>query len=91
MGQTCGTLSHTQSRCFAHLSDAWRTEFGDKAELPDWVELLGQRVDIFALDYDAILTAMYALSVSAEGDCNLCVPPDPGITPGIAPATLGAC
>ncbi|CAI7867834.1 unnamed protein product, partial [Closterium sp. NIES-53] len=34
---------------------------------------------------------MYALSVSAEGDCYLCVPPDPGIAPGIAPAALGAC
>ncbi|CAI7798204.1 unnamed protein product [Closterium sp. NIES-53] len=34
---------------------------------------------------------MYALSVSAEGDCYLCVPPDPCITPGIAPAALGAC
>ncbi|CAI7782155.1 unnamed protein product, partial [Closterium sp. NIES-53] len=30
---------------------------------------------------------MYALFVSAEGDCYLCVPPDPGI----APAALGAC
>ncbi|CAI7805152.1 unnamed protein product, partial [Closterium sp. NIES-53] len=41
----------------------------------------GQRsgVDILALDYDAILVAMYALSVSAAGDCYLCVPPDPGI------------
>ncbi|CAI7774345.1 unnamed protein product [Closterium sp. NIES-54] len=28
---------------------------------------------------DAILAAMYALSVSAEGDCYLCVLPDPGI------------
>ncbi|CAI7831334.1 unnamed protein product, partial [Closterium sp. NIES-54] len=34
---------------------------------------------------------MYALFVSAEGDYYLCVPPDPGITPGIAPAALGAC
>ncbi|CAI5974830.1 unnamed protein product [Closterium sp. NIES-65] len=68
-----------ESRYFARLSDAWRTEFGDDAELPDWVELLRQEVDIFALDYDAILTAMYALSTSAEGDCHLCVPPDPGI------------
>ncbi|CAI7909245.1 unnamed protein product [Closterium sp. NIES-54] len=34
---------------------------------------------------------MYALSVSAEGDCYLCVPPAPGITNGIAPAALGAC
>ncbi|CAI7834842.1 unnamed protein product [Closterium sp. NIES-53] len=33
-----------------------------------------QRVDIFALNYDAILTAMYALSTSAEGACHLCVP-----------------
>ncbi|CAI7808059.1 unnamed protein product [Closterium sp. NIES-54] len=43
-------------------------------------------VDIFGLDYDAILVAMYALSVSAEGDCYLCLPPDPGI----AAAALGA-
>ncbi|CAI5521175.1 unnamed protein product [Closterium sp. Naga37s-1] len=85
-GQACGTLSHTQSRCFTRLSDAWRTEFGDEAELPDWVELLGQRVDIFALDYDAILTAMYALPTSADCACYLCVPPDPGIEP----AALGA-
>ncbi|CAI7869047.1 unnamed protein product [Closterium sp. NIES-53] len=35
------------------------------------------RVAIFDLDYDAILSAMYALSVSAEGDCYLCVPPVP--------------
>ncbi|CAI7734865.1 unnamed protein product, partial [Closterium sp. NIES-53] len=85
-GQTCGTLSHTQSRCFARLSDAWHTDFGDEAELPDWVELLGQRVDIFALDYDAILTAMYALPTSADRTCYLCVPP----VPSIEPAALGA-
>ncbi|CAI7801085.1 unnamed protein product, partial [Closterium sp. NIES-53] len=85
-GQTCGTLSHTHSRCFARLSDDWRTEFGHEAELPDWVELLGQRVDIFALDYDAILTAMYALPTSADRTCYLCVPPGPGIEP----AALGA-
>ncbi|CAI7849161.1 unnamed protein product [Closterium sp. NIES-54] len=36
-------------------------------------------VDIFPLDYDAILAAMYALSVSAEGDYYLCVLPDQGI------------
>ncbi|CAI7767039.1 unnamed protein product [Closterium sp. NIES-53] len=74
-------LSHTQSRCFARLSDAWRTDFGDEAELPDWVELLGQRVDIFALDYDAILTAMYALPTSANSTCYLCATPDPGLEP----------
>ncbi|CAI7797153.1 unnamed protein product [Closterium sp. NIES-54] len=47
--------------------------------------------------HDAILAAMYALSVSAEGDCYLYVPSDPGIEaaalgasesalPGTAPA-----
>ncbi|CAI7892516.1 unnamed protein product [Closterium sp. NIES-54] len=34
---------------------------------------------IFDLDYDAIRSAVYAVSVSAGGDCYLCVPPDPGI------------
>ncbi|CAI7759545.1 unnamed protein product [Closterium sp. NIES-53] len=85
-GQPCGTLGHAESRCFARLSDTWRTEFGDVAELPDWVELLRLRVDIYTLDYDAILTAMYALPTSDEGDCYLCVPPDPGIEA----AALGA-
>ncbi|CAI7901310.1 unnamed protein product [Closterium sp. NIES-53] len=70
---------HTQHRCFSHLNDAWRAEFGDEAERPRWAELLRWGVAIFDLDYDAILAAMYALSVSAEGDCYLCVPLDPGI------------
>ncbi|CAI5482673.1 unnamed protein product [Closterium sp. Yama58-4] len=78
-GQTCGTVGHTQSCRFSCLSDAWRAEFGDEAELPRWLELLRNNVDIFALDYDAILTAMYALTVGTEGDCYLCVLPDPGI------------
>ncbi|CAI7814336.1 unnamed protein product [Closterium sp. NIES-53] len=69
--QPCKTPGHTESRCFARLSDAWRTELGHNAEL------LRHKLDIFALDYDAILTAMYALSTSAEGACHLCVPPDP--------------
>ncbi|CAI7862589.1 unnamed protein product [Closterium sp. NIES-53] len=56
------------------------------AELPDWVELLGQRVDIFAIDYDAFLTAMYALPTSAASTCYLYATPDPGIEP----AALGA-
>ncbi|CAI7933673.1 unnamed protein product [Closterium sp. NIES-54] len=43
-------------------------------------------VDVFYLDYDTILAGMYALTVSAKGDCYLYVPPDPGIE---APA-LGA-
>ncbi|CAI7890198.1 unnamed protein product [Closterium sp. NIES-53] len=77
--------------------DAWHAEFGDDAERPRWAELLRSGVAIFDLDYDAILAAMYALSVSAEGDCYLYVPPDPGIEaaalgasesalPGTAPA-----
>ncbi|CAI7884242.1 unnamed protein product [Closterium sp. NIES-54] len=84
-GQTCGKL-HTQHRCFSRLNDAWRTEFGNEAERPRWAKLLKSGVDIFALDYDAILAAMYALSVSAEGDCYLCVPPNRGIEA----AALGA-
>ncbi|CAI7835443.1 unnamed protein product, partial [Closterium sp. NIES-54] len=39
---------------------------------------------IFDLDYDPILSAMYALSFSAEGDCYRCVPPDPGTAPAQA-------
>ncbi|CAI7838419.1 unnamed protein product [Closterium sp. NIES-53] len=83
--QTCGRL-HTQHRCFSRLDDAWRAEFGDDVELPCWADLLRSRIAIFDLDFDAILSAMYALSVSAEGDCYRCVPPDPGI----AAAALGA-
>ncbi|CAI7887837.1 unnamed protein product, partial [Closterium sp. NIES-54] len=60
--------------------------FGDEVERPRWEELLRSRVAIFDLDFGAILTAMYALSVSAEGDCYWCMPPDPGI----AAAALGA-
>ncbi|CAI7773309.1 unnamed protein product [Closterium sp. NIES-54] len=82
---TCGR-PHTQHRCFSHLDVAWRAEFGDDVELPRWADLLKSRIAIFDLDFDAILSAMYALSVSAEGVCYRCVPPDPGI----AAAALGA-
>ncbi|CAI7815988.1 unnamed protein product [Closterium sp. NIES-54] len=85
-GQTCGKL-HTQHRCFSRLDVPWRAEFGDEAKRPRWAELLRYGVAIFDLDYDAILAAMYALSVSVEGDCYRCVPPDPGIEA----AALGAC
>ncbi|CAI7920670.1 unnamed protein product, partial [Closterium sp. NIES-54] len=78
-----GRLGH---RCFSHLDHAWRAEFGDEAERTRWAELLRSGVAIFDLDYDAILAAMYALSVSAEGDFYLCVPPDPGVEA----AALGA-
>ncbi|CAI7921197.1 unnamed protein product, partial [Closterium sp. NIES-53] len=66
-----GRAGATQRGCYG--------EFGDEAERPPWAELHRSGVAIFDLDYDAILAAMYALSVSPEGDCYMCVPPDPGI------------
>ncbi|CAI7892072.1 unnamed protein product [Closterium sp. NIES-53] len=96
-GKTCGRF-HTDSRCFSRLDNAWRTEFGDDVERPRWAELFRSGVAIFDLDFDIIISAMYALSFSAEGDCYWCVPPDPGIAataldasasgtpPGSAPA-----
>ncbi|CAI7812579.1 unnamed protein product [Closterium sp. NIES-53] len=84
-GQACGRL-HTQHRCFSRLDDAWHAEFGDDVELPRWADLLKSRIAIFDLDFDAILSAMYALSVCAEGHCYQCVPPDLGI----AAVALGA-
>ncbi|CAI7791452.1 unnamed protein product [Closterium sp. NIES-53] len=83
--RTCGLL-HTHHRCFSRLDDSWRAEFGDDAEIHRWADLRKSRIAIFDLDFDAILFAMYALSVSAEGDCYRCVPPDPGV----AAAALGA-
>ncbi|CAI7916943.1 unnamed protein product [Closterium sp. NIES-54] len=53
--------------------------FRDAVELPRWHDLLMQNVPIFDLDFDDFLAAMYALTDSAEGDCYLSVPPDPGI------------
>ncbi|CAI7855796.1 unnamed protein product [Closterium sp. NIES-53] len=53
--------------------------FPDATEIPRWGDLSRAGVAVFDLDYDAILAAMYALSTSDEGDCYLCVPPDPGI------------
>ncbi|CAI7759316.1 unnamed protein product, partial [Closterium sp. NIES-53] len=82
---TCGKY-HTERRCFARLDDAWRTEFGNDVERPHWAELLRSGVALFDLDYDVIISTMYAFSFSAEGDCYRCVPPDPGK----AVATLGA-
>ncbi|CAI7907211.1 unnamed protein product [Closterium sp. NIES-53] len=58
---------------------AWHAEFGDEVERPRWADLLRSGVAIFDLDFDVILSAMFALSASAEGDCYRCVMPDPGI------------
>ncbi|CAI7817220.1 unnamed protein product, partial [Closterium sp. NIES-54] len=77
-GQTCGRF-HTAQRCFFRLDDAWREQFPDATELPRWADLLRKNIDIFALNFDAILGAMYALTISVEGDCYLSVPPDPSI------------
>ncbi|CAI7910027.1 unnamed protein product [Closterium sp. NIES-54] len=57
---------------------------------PKQLQLLRSGVDIFALDYDAILAAMSALSVSAEGDCYLCVQPYAGIEAAALGATAPA-
>ncbi|CAI7847621.1 unnamed protein product [Closterium sp. NIES-54] len=96
-GRTCGRF-HTERHCFPRLDDAWRTEFGDDVVRPRWAELLRSGVAIFDLDFDVIISAMYDLSFSAEGDYYWCVPPDPGIAaaaldasasgtpPGTAPA-----
>ncbi|CAI7803991.1 unnamed protein product [Closterium sp. NIES-53] len=59
-------------------------------ERPRWADLLRSGVAIFDLDFDAILTAMYALSVSAEGDYYRCVPPDPCIAPAALSASESA-
>ncbi|CAI7829083.1 unnamed protein product, partial [Closterium sp. NIES-54] len=60
--------------------------FPDATEIPRWGELFRAGVAIFDLDYDAILAAMYAVTISDEGDCYRCFPPDPGIEA----AALGA-
>ncbi|CAI7931290.1 unnamed protein product, partial [Closterium sp. NIES-54] len=82
----CGGLHSTQ-RCFGRLTDAWRHRLPDATEIPRWGDLSRAGVAIFDLDYDAILAAMYAVSTSDEGDCYLCLPPDPGSEA----AALGAC
>ncbi|CAI5475502.1 unnamed protein product [Closterium sp. Yama58-4] len=49
----------------------------------------GMRSVALPAHFDAILTAMYAMSISGEGTQYLCVPPDPGIQASPA-AALGA-
>ncbi|CAI5955104.1 unnamed protein product [Closterium sp. NIES-65] len=64
-GQTCGRANPTQ-RYFSRLDDAWRTQFPDATELPCWADQMKQNIDIFALDFDAILSAMYATALGAR-------------------------
>ncbi|CAI7736441.1 unnamed protein product [Closterium sp. NIES-53] len=82
---TCGKY-HIERHCIARLDDTWPTEFGDDVKRPHSAELRRSGVVIFDLDYDVIISAMYTLSFSAEGDGYWCVPPDPGIEA----AALGA-
>ncbi|CAI5984102.1 unnamed protein product [Closterium sp. NIES-65] len=77
-GEQCGGAHPTQ-RCFGRLTDAWREQFPEASEIPRWGELSRAGVAIFDLDFDAILAAMYAVTISDEGDCYRCFPPDPGI------------
>ncbi|CAI7893218.1 unnamed protein product, partial [Closterium sp. NIES-54] len=81
----CGG-THSAQRCFRRLTDAWRQQFPEAVEIPRWGELSRAGVAIFDLDFDAILAAMYAMTISDEGDCYRCFPPDPGI----GTAALGA-
>ncbi|CAI7875358.1 unnamed protein product [Closterium sp. NIES-54] len=72
--------------CFQRGTSWSSDSFPYVIRIGDCADLLRSGVAIFDLDFDVILSAMYALSVSAEGDCYRCVPPDPGI----AAAALGA-
>ncbi|CAI5956626.1 unnamed protein product [Closterium sp. NIES-64] len=67
------------SAALVAVTDAWRQQFPEAAEIPRWGELSRAGVAIFDLDFDAILAAMYAVTISDEGDCYRCFPPDPGI------------
>ncbi|CAI7766927.1 unnamed protein product, partial [Closterium sp. NIES-54] len=72
---TCGR-SHTQHRCFSRLDDTWRDEFGDDVELLRWADLLKSRIANFDLEFDAIISAMYAFVCASAS----------GSLPGTAPA-----
>ncbi|CAI5979470.1 unnamed protein product [Closterium sp. NIES-65] len=84
-GEQCGGAHPTQG-CFGRLMDAWRQQFPEAGEIPRWGELSRAGVAIYDLDFDAILAAMYAVTISDEGDCYRCFPPNPGI----GTAALGA-
>ncbi|CAI5946238.1 unnamed protein product [Closterium sp. NIES-65] len=84
-GEQCGGAHPTQ-RCFGRLTDAWRQHFSEASEIPHWGELSRAGVAIYDLVFDAILATIYAVTISDEGDCYQCFPPDPGI----GTAALGA-
>ncbi|CAI7913243.1 unnamed protein product [Closterium sp. NIES-54] len=85
-GGRAGATKHGGSRGGQRQQQKSRSKTLSPQQLREWFsqrvasgELLRSGVAIFDLDYDVILAAMYALSLSAEGDCYLCVPPDLGI------------
>ncbi|CAI5954920.1 unnamed protein product [Closterium sp. NIES-65] len=82
----CGGAHPTQ-RCFGRLTDAWRQQIPGASEIPRWDELLRAGVAIFDLDFDAILAAMYAVTISEETEGYRCFQPDPDI----GTVALGAC
>ncbi|CAI5989032.1 unnamed protein product [Closterium sp. NIES-65] len=77
-GEQCGGCA-PHPRCFGRLTNAWHHQFPEATEIPRWGEVSRTGVAIYDLDFDAILSAMYAVSISDEGDCYRCFPPDPGI------------
>ncbi|CAI7738545.1 unnamed protein product [Closterium sp. NIES-54] len=85
--EQCGGAHPTQ-RCFGRLTDAWRRQFPEATEIPRWGEQSRAGVAIYDLDFDAIHSPMYVVSISDEGDCYRCFPLDPGICEA---AALGAC
>ncbi|CAI7916534.1 unnamed protein product, partial [Closterium sp. NIES-54] len=81
----CSPSPLLPSLAYAAAADIGGFELVSAASAPS-SELSRAGFAIIDLDYDAILAAMYAVYDSVEGDCYLCVPPDPGIEP----AALGA-
>ncbi|CAI5953475.1 unnamed protein product, partial [Closterium sp. NIES-65] len=80
-GASCGSAQRSGSGGGPRQQQQRTRETPSPQQLRQWAG-----VAIFDLDYDSILAAMYAVSTSDEGDCYLCVPPDPGIEA----AALGA-
>ncbi|CAI7865742.1 unnamed protein product [Closterium sp. NIES-53] len=78
-----GGARHVGSRGGQRQQQQRRSETPFPQQLREWF-LHGASggscpIAIFDINFDAILAAMYALSVSAEGDCYRCVLLDPGI------------
>ncbi|CAI7785131.1 unnamed protein product [Closterium sp. NIES-54] len=86
-GRTGGVGPYT---CVLRIGGRRGETCGLPHTLPRWGDLLMHNVAIFDLDFNAILAAMYAVTNGAEGDCYLCVPPDPGIEAAALSASASA-